>query len=298
MNAVGPVRLPAEIDGATEVSSAVVRLVKVVVEPLRVDGDVLQQLAGHLGVAPRRIDRLTAAVADQQLAVDVELVALGVPAEVIVIVEHQNPRLRADALAMEQGRRQPRDAAADDHQIIGLVGQRGRPGPGRSVPGQPVGHLERPGMAAAHAGKRRRIRCPFSTAERQQFPRGKRQACRYAKRNAINEITAGDVELSGHSDPPRCRPVMLPPFGECLKDGRNRAPSGSTGRASGTPGGMFSVDRQHVLFDKPAPQASCGASSPAEAVLRLGLAPDRRRPLTVPDARPALPLSFLERGLW
>ena len=57
-----------------------------------------------------------------------------------------------------------------------------------------------------------------------------------------------------------------------------------------TPGGTFSMDRQQGLIGNPAPQHSCGASSPAEAVLRLGLAPDRWRPLTVPDACTAHPL--------
>jgi hypothetical protein len=51
----------------------------------------------------------------------VELVALGVTAEVVVVVEDEDPRLRAVQLAMEVRRREPADPAADDDEVVPLV---------------------------------------------------------------------------------------------------------------------------------------------------------------------------------
>jgi hypothetical protein len=52
-----------------------------------------------------------------QLAAQVELVALGVAAEVVVVVEDQDPRAGPRG-AVEMRRRQAADAAADDHQVV------------------------------------------------------------------------------------------------------------------------------------------------------------------------------------
>src|SRR5262249_32114947 len=52
----------------------------------------------------RRIDRLAAAVADQEAPIDRELVALGVAAEIIMVVEHKDARLRPGAAIEMRGR--------------------------------------------------------------------------------------------------------------------------------------------------------------------------------------------------
>ena len=83
-------------------------------------------------------------------------------AEVVVVVEDQNPRARS-GLAIEVGGGQAADPGADDNQIISFTGVR------RSVPASPevavaqlVRILKRTWMTAAHAGQRRRvIACRF-----------------------------------------------------------------------------------------------------------------------------------------
>ncbi len=51
----------------------------------------------------------------------VELVALGVAAEVVVIVEDQDPRLRAVELPIVVRGREPADAGADHDEVVGLI---------------------------------------------------------------------------------------------------------------------------------------------------------------------------------
>jgi hypothetical protein len=53
-----------------------------------------------------------------------ELVALGVTAEVITIVEHENPRVGPGGTAIIPCRRKPADAAANHNQIVALVDRR------------------------------------------------------------------------------------------------------------------------------------------------------------------------------
>jgi hypothetical protein len=53
-----------------------------------------------------------------------ELVALGVTAEVITIVEHENACVGPDGTAIIPRRRKPADAAANHDQIIALIDRR------------------------------------------------------------------------------------------------------------------------------------------------------------------------------
>ena len=85
-----------------------------------------------------------------------ELVALGVAAEIVVIVEDEDARARARR-AIELRRRQPADAAAHDHQVVAFAGAataRLRP---EIAVAQAMRVLEDAGVAAAQAGEGRRI---------------------------------------------------------------------------------------------------------------------------------------------
>ena len=105
-----------------------------------------------------RVDRLGAAVSDHQPTVVGELVALGVTAEVVVVVEDQDPRGRAGRLTVEERRRQAAQPGADDDQVVDLAGIGGAGDlPGAAVARQRVRGLERPDVAAAQAGERGRI---------------------------------------------------------------------------------------------------------------------------------------------
>ena len=58
----------------------------------------------------------------RKLFPSLELVALGVSAEVVVIVEDEDACFCACCLAIEVRRCQAADAAADNNQIVGLAG--------------------------------------------------------------------------------------------------------------------------------------------------------------------------------
>ena len=60
------------------------------VEPIEIDADVVKELLGALEIAEGRFDVESPAVNRQQFAVVTEFVALGVTAEVVVVVEDQN----------------------------------------------------------------------------------------------------------------------------------------------------------------------------------------------------------------
>ncbi len=92
-------------------------------ELLGIDADVAQQRLHRRREIARRLQGLRPAVADQLCAIaGGELVAAGVAAEVIVVLEDQDLRLVARLLAIEKRRGQAADAATDDDQIIGLAG--------------------------------------------------------------------------------------------------------------------------------------------------------------------------------
>src|SRR5262249_56535099 len=86
--------------------------------------EVAQEPLGDLApVRVGRVDRLAAAVADDQPAVERELVALGVPSEIVVVVEDQDARRGANGAAIEEGGREPADAAADHDQVVAFLGR-------------------------------------------------------------------------------------------------------------------------------------------------------------------------------
>ena len=63
-----------------------------------------------------------------QAAAQLKLIALGMPAKIIVIVEDQDPAGRSAAGAEKMCGRQPADATAHHDQVIGFAGIRGSAG--------------------------------------------------------------------------------------------------------------------------------------------------------------------------
>ena len=112
----------------------------------------------HRAVRLGALDRVGAPVADQGSLADAEFVALGVSAEVVVVFEDEDARVRAGVLAIEMRGGEAADAAADDDEVVGFAGVLRRAGrfPERAV-AQAVRGVERAGMAAAQAGERGRI---------------------------------------------------------------------------------------------------------------------------------------------
>jgi hypothetical protein len=88
-----------------------------------------------------------------ELAIQVELIALGVTTEVVVVVQDQHARA-GTRFAIEIRGGQSADAAADDYEIVDLARlfEAGGRGPEVAVP-EMVGCLERPGVAPPHAGE-------------------------------------------------------------------------------------------------------------------------------------------------
>ena len=114
----------------------------------------VEHALGDRAVVVGALDRLRAAVAEHHAVAGGELVALGVSAEVVVIVEDEDARLVAGLLAIEIGRRQSADAASDDDEVVALGGF-GRLGGGvpESVIAQRVCILVRRVVTAAQSGE-------------------------------------------------------------------------------------------------------------------------------------------------
>src|SRR6266576_1976173 len=117
----------------------------------RLDSQFGKQAARFRAVRKRRFDGNRATVGKKHPTVDVKLVALGMTAEIIVVIENQDASGRILFAAKIRGR-QPAYAAARDHQIIGLARFDGR---ASLLPKTPValrvGSLERAIMASAHS---------------------------------------------------------------------------------------------------------------------------------------------------
>ncbi len=156
---------------------------------------------GDIAVGKRRLDGPGSAVG-QQHAAFVELVALGVPAEVIVIVEYQNARRLAGVSPIEVGRRKPAEAAAHYHQVIAFASINGLAclDPKIAVT-ELVCHVERARVVASHAiasgwvitGRVLRQGCGFGPRESAEKRAGGNPA--QSDGNAVQKIAARDAAL-------------------------------------------------------------------------------------------------------
>ena len=130
---------------------------------------------------------MAAAIADDQAAIEHELVALGVPAEIVVIVEDQDARLRSPCTAIKPGGGKPADPATDHDEIVLLLGRHIAHLKARAVAHEGMRRLERTGMLSAQPAQQRRVAAGLCGNLRgRRKPRGDAQCC------AVDEIAPGD----------------------------------------------------------------------------------------------------------
>src|SRR5258705_9479101 len=92
------------------------------VESACVDAQIFQNTAGHVAVLSRTFNRLGSTIAKQHSAARLKLVALGMSAEIVVIVENENAAFLARLLLIKIGRGKAANAAPDDHQVVDFIG--------------------------------------------------------------------------------------------------------------------------------------------------------------------------------
>lgn len=120
-----------------------------------IDAELRQQPLWNGCVRPRAVDLQGAAVHQVQPAAELKLVALGMTAEVIVIIQDQNSGGGASPFAKKMRRGQPADATPHDHEVVRFTGVGCSAGPA-AIP-QRVRLFERTRVAAAHPRECRRV---------------------------------------------------------------------------------------------------------------------------------------------
>ena len=125
-----------------------------------------------------------------------EFVALGMAAEIVVVVEDQDPGPVAVQLAVEVRRRQPAEAAADHDQVVAFIEL-----PGLVeylvLPRQGMCYFERARVRAAHAGEGRGVVKGARVGARDPGPGS---GARYPQRQrgqpeVVDEVAPGDVPM-------------------------------------------------------------------------------------------------------
>src|SRR5262249_8800902 len=127
-------------------------------ERAEADAEVAQQTPGDRTVERlRRLERLAAAVADDGAPIDRELVALGVAAEIVMVVEDQNARVLARHATVEPRRGKAAAAAADHDEVVALLDRQAIDRIAPSLAGDRMRHFERAVVLATQSAERRRI---------------------------------------------------------------------------------------------------------------------------------------------
>src|SRR6516164_2028437 len=85
--------LLVEEGGSFQVHRLVELLVEVLVEAIDLDSEFLQKSEGFFAVVMGSLQRLRSAISNQQTLGGLELIAFGMAAEIVVIVENQNLRV-------------------------------------------------------------------------------------------------------------------------------------------------------------------------------------------------------------
>ena len=156
-------------------------------EPRDVDPKIAQQALGHRAVQRLwRLQRLAAAVADDTAAIEREFVALGVAAEIVVIVEDQDSGGRHGA-PVEPCCRKPADAAANHDEIIAFLDRQAVDRKLAAFAGERMRDLERALVLSAHPRRRRRVASRLRRELRRRRQPGSNRQSR-----AVEKITPGD----------------------------------------------------------------------------------------------------------
>jgi hypothetical protein len=156
-----------------------------------IDAQLAQEAAGDGAVRPRAVDLISAAIDQRQPAAELKLVALGMAAEIVMVVENEDTGVLAPR-AEEIRRREPADAAAHDHQIVAFadIGDLVCLRPEIAV-AQAVSGFETADMTPAQPGQCRRIVA------------GAVLRCRWGRLGGCGrpgEQAAGDTAANGHGD--------------------------------------------------------------------------------------------------
>jgi hypothetical protein len=120
-----------------------------------VDAEGAKQACGSRPIRSGAVDVQGTAVHEVQAVLEPVLIALGVAAKIIVVVEQQDARARRGPGSVEVRGGQAADAGADNDQIVFLTGVRRRRS--AAAVAQRMGGLEGSRMAAAQAGEQRGI---------------------------------------------------------------------------------------------------------------------------------------------
>jgi hypothetical protein len=113
-------RFPVKERAGLQLHGRIQLLIVGLVELPGIDAEIFLHSFGHVAIARRALDRLSAAIAQQKSATCAKLVALGVPAKVIVVVEDQDARAVPRRLAIEVRGGKSADASAHHNQVIGF----------------------------------------------------------------------------------------------------------------------------------------------------------------------------------
>jgi hypothetical protein len=167
------------------------------IELLEIDTELLEHAVHGIAEAVL-LEVVAASWREEHATAGVELVAPGVAAEVVVVVQDQDLLVRAGLLAIQIGRRQTADATAGDDEVVALVQNRGLGGP-LAAPRHRMGDLVRSVVAPAHSGEDGRVvvagdptRRSRGLLQRQQISRGERRPSRQRERGTVEEVPPGD----------------------------------------------------------------------------------------------------------
>ena len=92
---------------------------KFAVEPGGIDAELLEQAVGDRTVGVGAVDQQGPAIQELKPAAQVELVAFGMPTEIIVVFKNENARRASCFFSKEMCRRQAANAFPDDYEIVG-----------------------------------------------------------------------------------------------------------------------------------------------------------------------------------
>ena len=136
---------------------------------------------------------MAAAVAEDQALIEGKLVALGVAAEIVMVVEDQNPGAGAGVLSEEPGRGQPAYSAADHDKVIAFFDRHIIDRKMVALAADRVCDLERARMLTTQSRQGGRIAERISRELRgRSEPRGDRQ------RDAVEKVATRDRGHAGH----------------------------------------------------------------------------------------------------
>jgi hypothetical protein len=168
-------------------------------EGRRVDAERIQQAGGHAAIGAGAVDAERAAIDQLDFAAKRELVALGVTAKIVMVVEDQDAGGGTRPGTVEIGGGEAADPATNDDQVVMLprFDWRGS-GFQEGAVTQRVGGLETAGVAAPHSGQRGRViagtilRCRDNSVGITSGEHRRRRSSNRRDRDPVDEIAPRD----------------------------------------------------------------------------------------------------------